>query len=1292
MFKEMFPLSDLFRSLVDNKKKNSKCKSIIKKIQNEVIHAYNKNNEKFIDNFIKYTLVSSYGSLLIDHGLSKILDDLIEYFKKQTNEKLRWEVVKLRCYQDYEQMIIDHDYSIVDISPYRKPKEEILFDYKKLIKNNPHDEQLLFYAVNYNVECNKYVDAIKLQNKLVKISPKINYLVRARIYFDSIKNKTGKTSLPKAEILGLKDIEKALNLDPKNYAPYEERGDFYEYKREFDLALKDYDKALTLINENDVKSRIMVKKGEIYSRHLKQHDKAIELFTSAIKINSAFEHLYSRAKAYFWNSQFDMAIEDLLKYNNSYCRNDESYALLARCYGKIEEYENEIKYYKLADEYSEKHHNFTQYKTEVEWAYEALVGKLKKQKKETKVIEEEITQDVLDKYFFKILSNCRANYEIIQSTQILLNLIFLKRIIENHKRIPYLNSEKIDLKITWDELIESKDIKLSLSNALNEMKNLFSPNLDDVFDEFKLDEINDDITRDLCQGLSQIKFDNRIQNDVMGLSFQNLIENSFHGHGFKYSEKTTPKIIKQLMVKLLDINPGDSIYDPAMGVGGFALEINLKLSPFYKRMNEIGEENRFDNWSFQGQEINKNTYRICKMNLIISGLNNFSVINQDSLIMPNFSSNRKRKCDKAISNFPFNMRLSNEQIHRYPYSFKSENEIEKKFEHNDENKIITKLSNKLSPNHGNISFIDLMFSSLNKDGKMVVVVPEGFAFRSSSLEKAYREFLIRKDLIETIVSVPSNAFESTHISSLIILFNKNKSKSQKDLIKFVNISDTSFKRRSSKDSSKIEWLDNVLKLIYYNRESNYVRNIQLKDIEKNNFKILPNYYFSMFDSSNAPIKLDASKNQIKKFSELVTEVKNQINTKLVDYSGPTIKIRDMPSTLIATSINPNNLESIDLKKQKNWISGYKNYLLVSLLGDNLKPTIFNPHGDNIGLYNNIAVYTINEKLILPDYLRNILYNKDTQRQLKGIRSGNFIVGISKSNLNNIQLIVPTIEEQTKILNESKEHLYKVELEKLERKIGLERRKSEDKEWEIVKNVAHNFRSNIGNIKNVLSSIEEYLEKRDILNELMVNIDGDVPYSKNLTLKRQFELLFENLDDGTELVNNSMDVGSINRNDLKFENKNINLFIKHRLEVFFVGQKNINYKVVSKQSDKNIYMDIDILSFKDIIDNLMKNAVNHAFDNSIINPEVNFSIYEDELIDSNNVVIEYENNGKKFNEGFNTDKFKQMLSSKGGKNKGIGGTKISRWIDAYNGFIEIGNTESGVIFTISLPKRQDKVNG
>ena len=81
-------------------------------------------------------------------------------------------------------------------------------------------------------------------------------------------------------------------------------------------------------------------------------------------------------------------------------------------------------------------------------------------------------------------------------------------------------------------------------------------------------------------------------------------------------------------VKIRDVKNNETVFDPACGIGGFAVELAKR---FYPKNSD--NESMF-NFEFHGQEIQKTIAKICKMNVILNGLDDFRIMNTDSLKYP----------------------------------------------------------------------------------------------------------------------------------------------------------------------------------------------------------------------------------------------------------------------------------------------------------------------------------------------------------------------------------------------------------------------------------------------------------------------------------------------------------------------------------------------------------------------------------------------------------------------------------------------------------------------------------
>jgi type I restriction enzyme M protein len=175
-----------------------------------------------------------------------------------------------------------------------------------------------------------------------------------------------------------------------------------------------------------------------------------------------------------------------------------------------------------------------------------------------------------------------------------------------------------------------------------------------------------------------------------------------------------------------------------------------------------------------GQEMNLNTWAICKMNLFLHDIDDAFIERGDTLRDPKHLVAEGSKVIKT-----FDRVLANP-----PFSLKSWG--------NDEWKNGDKFGRDTygcpPKSYGDLAFVQHMVASLKPNGMMGVVLPHGILFRGGS-EGKIRQGLLEDDLIEAVIGLPSNLFYGAGIPACILIINRNKTEAQKGKVLFVNGSD-----------------------------------------------------------------------------------------------------------------------------------------------------------------------------------------------------------------------------------------------------------------------------------------------------------------------------------------------------------------------------------------------------------------------------------------------------------------------------------------------------------------------
>ena len=315
----------------------------------------------------------------------------------------------------------------------------------------------------------------------------------------------------------------------------------------------------------------------------------------------------------------------------------------------------------------------------------------------------------------------------------------------------------------WGVLKDLKhDIGATLNKATEEIEEC-NPSLEGVLVtiDFNIkNKLSDKKLRDLLSHFSQHRLRNSDfeRPDLLGTAYEYLIKMFADSAGKKGGEFYTPSEVVQLLVALLKPHAGMRIYDPTTGSGGMLIQMRNYLA-------KQGENT--SNLSLYGQEMNLNTWAICKMNMFLHGVLNADIRKGDTLREPQHTQAGELMCfDRVIANPPFSLKkwgkeeCDNDGFGRFPYGTPPKDA-------------------------GDLAFVQHMIASTNAEGMVGVVMPHGVLFRGSS-EKAIRQGMLEDDLLEAVIGLPSGLFYGTGIPACMLIINKNKPSDRKGKVLFIN--------------------------------------------------------------------------------------------------------------------------------------------------------------------------------------------------------------------------------------------------------------------------------------------------------------------------------------------------------------------------------------------------------------------------------------------------------------------------------------------------------------------------
>lgn len=338
--------------------------------------------------------------------------------------------------------------------------------------------------------------------------------------------------------------------------------------------------------------------------------------------------------------------------------------------------------------------------------------------------------------------------------------------------------------------------------------NGFSENVRNIIEKFNFDN---QITRLAEKNLLYIVIQefttanadlhpSKISNLEMGYIFEEIIRRFSEAHNEDAGQHYTPREVIELMVNILFYNDSDlltgniakTIYDPACGTGGM-----LSVAEDYlKKLNKDAELIAF------GQEINDQTYAICKADMLIKGANADNIKNGNTLSDDQFKEDRY---DYILSNPPFGREWKND---------KKAVETEAKLGY--AGRFGAGLP---AVGDGQMLFLETAIAKMKPQGSRIAIIHNGsplFTGDAGSGASEIRRYILENDLLEAIIALPNDIFYNTGIATYIWVLSNKKPDYRKDKVQLINANGLFEKRRKSLGNKRNdipkEYIDEITKL------------------------------------------------------------------------------------------------------------------------------------------------------------------------------------------------------------------------------------------------------------------------------------------------------------------------------------------------------------------------------------------------------------------------------------------------------------------------------------------------
>jgi type I restriction enzyme M protein len=320
--------------------------------------------------------------------------------------------------------------------------------------------------------------------------------------------------------------------------------------------------------------------------------------------------------------------------------------------------------------------------------------------------------------------------------------------------------------------------------------------------------------------LNEIDFRlNDADSDILGDAYEYLIGQFASGAGKKAGEFYTPQQVSSILAKIVTTGKQrlKSVYDPTCGSGSLLLRVAREV----EQISNVAH--------FYGQELNRTTYNLARMNMILHGVryDNFDIKQEDTLERP---QHRGLEFEAIVANPPFSAQWSANQVFTTDDRFSP--------------------YGKLAPSSkADFAFVQHMVHHLAENGTMALVLPHGALFRGAA-EQHIRRFLIKdKNYLDTVIGLPANIFYGTSIPTCIMVY--KKCREHPNDILFIDASQE-FEKVKTQNILRPEHIDKIVQTYRSRSEiEKFSKRATIADIEANDFNLNIPRYVDTFEAEDS---------------------------------------------------------------------------------------------------------------------------------------------------------------------------------------------------------------------------------------------------------------------------------------------------------------------------------------------------------------------------------------------------------------------------------------------------------
>jgi type I restriction enzyme M protein len=267
--------------------------------------------------------------------------------------------------------------------------------------------------------------------------------------------------------------------------------------------------------------------------------------------------------------------------------------------------------------------------------------------------------------------------------------------------------------------------------------------------------------------------------DLLGAAYEYLLKDFADQAGKKAGEFYTPAEVVRVCVEVCAPQEGMRIYDPTCGSGGMLIQVRDYLREHGRQAGNV---------ALFGQEKMGTTWSICKMNMLLHGIPDADIRQQDTIREPQHwdDEGQLKRFDRVLANPPFSQNYIKKDI-KFPGRFPV-----------------------WLPEKGkkaDLMFVQHMLAVLKADGKLATVMPHGVLFRGGEEREVRRHFIERR-VLEAVIGLPANLFYGTGIPACILVLNKAGADTREHVL-FIN-ADREYREGKAQNHLRPEDIDKIV--------------------------------------------------------------------------------------------------------------------------------------------------------------------------------------------------------------------------------------------------------------------------------------------------------------------------------------------------------------------------------------------------------------------------------------------------------------------------------------------------